>query len=127
MVSKMEPAFYEPDFVSLVRIDVLVKPPGICSRMQQHYHAFAVACMGFIVSLPDPFGYIPAVGRITKYHLIRPILAETVLLNSEIPLAFMILIVGTGIKCEVELLIELIEEILRSSPVLLLILRILRR
>jgi hypothetical protein len=61
--------------------------------------------MGFIVTLFYPLRDFSAIRRIAENYLVSPVLAESVLLNGKIPLAFMVLIVSARVKSKAKFLI----------------------
>jgi hypothetical protein len=85
--------------------------------VKEQNRASAFARIHLIKALTHPLRHISSIWWITEYTLSRPILLEAVLLLGVILITLMVQIIGTGVKSEMEFLVQLVKEVLRGRPV----------
>ena len=116
--SKLQSAFHKPYFFSCL-VYKPVKADGIRSCRQQHDH-LCIFPPALHIALFYPFGHFPAVGWVAEHHMPAPVLPQSIHFRSKVQCAFGIFRQGTGIQRKTELIVQPVEECLRSCPIFIL-------
>ena len=96
-------------------VDVIVEIRRVGSCWYQH-NDLRVWFAAFLVAFTNPCGNGSAVWWVAKHRMTLPVLCESVIFSRKILTALVVLIVGTRIKREVKLIVQLVEKVLRCRP-----------